>query len=427
MPRIVHMTSAHPRYDTRIFVKQCRTLAAHGHEVSLVVADGRGDEVRDGVRIVDAGSPGGRPAGEPGTGSAGAAPPSRRGALAGRLERMLLATRRVAAHALALEPDMVQLHDPELLPAGLRLQRSGIHVVFDAHEDVPAQLLDKPYLPPTAARLLSAAYARYERYACARLDGLLAATPLISARLEACNPRTLDIANYPLPEEFFPVRESDGDDAGHSNNDNDNCNAGNSNGNHDDGEPRAQVCYVGSISAIRGVRELVHACDLLRTPTTLVLAGGFSEPALAAEVAALPGWSRVRALGHLDRAGVAGVMRRSCAGLVTLLPTASYRDALPVKMFEYMAAGIPVIASDFPRWRAIVDASECGLCVDPGDPAAIAAAIDRLAGDPELARRLGANGRRAVEQRYNWRQEAQKLIPFCDDLCRHPLAHRLAL
>lgn len=386
-----------------------------------MVADGRGDEVRDGVRIVDAGSPPARPADGPVANRAGAVAPFRRGALAGRLERMLLTTRRVAARALALEPDMVQLHDPELLPAGLRLQRSGIHVVFDAHEDVPTQLLDKPYLAPAAARLLSAAYARYERYACARLDGLLAATPLIRARLEACNPRTLDIANYPLPEEFFPARESDGDDAGHSHNDNAD------NGNHDEGEPRAQVCYVGSISAIRGIRQLVQACDLLRTPTTLALAGGFSEPALAAEVAALPGWSRVQSLGHLDRAGVAAVMRRSCAGLVTLMPTASYRDALPVKMFEYMAAGIPVIASDFPRWRAIVDASDCGLCVDPRDPAAIAAAIDRLAGDPELATRLGANGRRAVEQRYNWRHEAQKLIRFCDDLCRHPLAHRLAL
>ena len=394
------------------------------------MADGRGDEVRDGVRIVDAGSPSrlptGRPAGGPGAGRAGAIPPPRRGALAGRLERMLLTTRRVAARGLALEPDMVQLHDPELLPAGLRMQRAGIHVVFDAHEDVPTQLLDKPYLPPALARLLSAAYARYEHYACARLDGLLAATPLIRARLEAFNSRTLDIANYPLPEEFASTLEGKHD--GKSDRDRDGDGDGDSDANGtDDEDQRHQVCYVGSISAIRGIRELVQACALLRTPTTLALAGGFSEPALAAEVAAYPGWPRVRALGHLDRAGVAGVMRRSCAGLVTLLPTASYRDALPVKMFEYMAAGIPVIASDFPRWRAIVDASECGLCVDPRDPAAIAAAIDCLAGDPELARRLGANGRRAVEQHYNWRHEAQKLIRFCDDLCRHPLAHRLAL
>ncbi len=373
-----------------------------------MVADGRGDEVRDNVRIVDACPRAGHVADALRERGTGTVPHKRHGPLVTRLERMLLTTRRVAARALALEPDVVQLHDPELLPAGLRLQRAGIHVVFDAHEDVPTQLLDKPYLAPFAARLLSAAYARYERYACARLDGVLAATPHIRMRLEAYNARTLDVANYPLADEFVPA--TDGEPDGEPN-----------------GEPRLEVCYVGSISAIRGIRELVQACDLLRTPVTLALAGGFSEPALAAEMAALPGWARVRPLGHLDRSGVAQIMRRACAGLVTLLPTASYLDALPVKMFEYMAAGIPVIASDFPRWRAIVETSDCGLCVDPRDPTAIAAAIDRLAGDPELARRMGVNGRRAVEQRYNWRHEAQKLVRFHADLCRHPLAHRLAL
>ena len=339
-----------------------------------MVADGRGDELRDGVRIVDTGAPG------------------------GRLARMLWGTRRVAACALALDADVYQLHDPELLPAGLRLRRAGMRVVFDAHEDVPTQLLDKPYLPAAAARLLAWLYARYERRACARLDGLLAATAHIGERLAHCNPRTAAIANFPLPEEFAP---------------------------EGDWEARTQVCYVGSISAIRGIRELVRACALLRTPAHLALAGSFAEAALEREVAAMPGWNRVRALGHLDRAGVSQVMRHAFAGLVTLLPTPSYREALPVKMFEYMAAGIPVIASDFPRWRAIVEASGCGLCVDPRDPAAIATAIDRLAADPLLARQMGANGRRAVEQTYNWKNEGQKLLRFYADLCRHPLAQRL--
>lgn len=351
-----------------------------------MVADGLGDELRDGVRIVDAGS---------------AAVAGRRpGALVGRLNRMLWTTRRVAAQALALDADACQLHDPELLPAGLRLRRAGMRVVFDAHEDVPTQLLDKPYLAPRAARLLARLYARYERYACARLDGLLAATPHIRERLAHCNPRVVDVANFPVPEEFSPERSWEG---------------------------RTGVCYVGSISAIRGIRQLVQACALLRTPARLSLAGSFADPALEREVAQLPGWSRIRALGHLDREGVSQVMAGAFAGLVTLLPTASYRDALPVKLFEYMAAGIPVIASDFPRWRAIVEASGCGLCVDPQDPAAVAAAIDRLAQDPQLARSMGANGRRAIEQTYNWRNEAQKLLRFYDDLTRHPLVHRLAL
>ncbi|MFC0252443.1 glycosyltransferase family 4 protein [Massilia consociata] len=366
MPRIVHMTSAHPRFDTRIFVKQCRSLASHGHDVALVVADGAGDACRDGVRIVDVGRP------------------------AGRRDRMLRVTRRVARAALALDADVYQLHDPELIPAGLWLKRAGRHVVFDAHEDVPTQLLDKPYLSPRTARMLSQAFRHLERFACRRFDGILAATPIIRSRLAAYNPLTLDVNNFPRIEEFPPPATGN--------------------------LIRDRVCYVGSISAIRGIRELVKACALLRTPVRLALAGSFAEPALETEVAAYPGWQRVDALGHLDRSGVAHVMAQAFAGLVTLQPTASYREALPVKMFEYMAAGIPVIASDFPLWRDIVEGSGCGLCVDPCDPAAIAGAIDHLAAHPVLARQMGENGRRAVLERYNWENESDKLIAFYADI-----------
>lgn len=341
--------------------------------MSLVVADGRGDEWRDGVHILDAGQP------------------------RGRLSRMLWTTRRVLAIARALDADIYQLHDPELLPAGLKLHRLGKQVVFDAHEDVPTQLLDKPYLHPALARLLSRSYALFERYACRRIDGLLAATPHIGARLATLNARTVAINNFPLPAEFQADASWEG---------------------------RSRVCYVGSISAIRGIRELVRASALLRSPVRVALAGAFAESGLEEEVAALPGWDRIDALGHLDRAGVTRVLRGAFAGLVTLLPTPSYRDALPVKMFEYMAAGIPVIASDFPLWRGIVEDSGCGLCVDPRDPVAIAAAIDRLAADPALAQRMGANGRLAIEQKYSWSGEAEKLTRFYSSLCAEALSQQ---
>lgn len=362
MTSIAHLSSAHPRHDTRIYFKQCRSLARHGYEVTLVVADGQGEADADGVRIVDVGS------------------------LPGRANRMLRTTRRVLARALDLDADVYHLHDPELIPAGLRLKRLGKTVIYDAHEDLPSQLLGKPYLAPLARRLLSHGALAYERYACARLDGIVAATPFIRDKFLHIHPRTVDVNNFPIIEEFAaPAAPAAG---------------------------RAQVCYVGGLSAMRGIRELVQACALLHSGARLQLAGRFSEPALAAELAALPGWRRIDAHGHLDRAGVGALMAGSRAGLVTLHPSLNYLDALPVKMFEYMAAGIPVIASDFPLWRQIIERAGCGICVNPRDPAAIAAAIDQLIGQADAARRMGENGRAAVLRQFNWDAESAKLIDF---------------
>ena len=95
---------------------------------------------------------------------------------------------------------------------------------------------------------------------------------------------------------------------------------------------------------------------------------------------------------------------------MTLHPLVSYQEALPVKMFEYMLAGLPVIASDFPLWNSIVLGNGCGLCVDPMNPAAIAEAIRYIATHPDEARQMGRNGRQAVLQRYNWEAEEIKLL-----------------
>ena len=338
-------------------------MADLGHDVTLVVADGAGDARTEGVRIVDVGRP------------------------SGRVNRVLRTTRRVFDAALALDADLYQLHDPELIPLGLRLKRLGRRVVFDSHEDVPAQLLAKPYLGRSSGHLLSRSFSAYERYACRRFDGIIAATPFIRDKFLRINPITVDVNNYPVAREFAAFQWS--------------------------GKAQ-EVCYIGPISAIRGIRELVRACALLRSPARLSLAGRFAEPALETEVSGYPGWQRVLAHGHLDRAAVSQVMARAVAGLVTLHPVVNYLDALPVKMFEYMAAGIPVIASRFPLWRDIVEGNQCGVCVDPGDPVAIAAAIDHFIQHPALAQRMGENGRRAVLQRYNWMAESKKLIAFYD-------------
>jgi glycosyltransferase involved in cell wall biosynthesis len=359
---VAHLTSAHPRNDTRIFIKQCRTLAAHGYAVTLVVADARGGEFRDGVRIVDAGR------------------------LPGRINRIFTTTRRVFERAAALDADIYHLHDPELIPAGLKLKRLGKTVIFDSHEDTPRQILGKPYLGRVSRHVLSAAFSVFERYACSRFDGIITATPFIRDTFLKINPNTVDVNNFPMIGELDAAIPWS--------------------------NKRAEICYVGGIGAIRGIRELVQAGALLRSPARLNLVGQFSEPAVEAEVMAHAGWARVNPLGFLDRAGVRDVMMRSVAGVVAFHPLPNHLDAHPTKMFEYMSSGIPVIASNFPLWRDIIEGNQCGLCVDPHDPKAIAAAIDYLVAHPDIARRMGENGRKAVLEKYNWSVQAGRLTDF---------------
>ena len=161
---------------------------------------------------------------------------------------------------------------------------------------------------------------------------------------------------------------------------------------------------------------------LLQSNARLNLCGGFSEAGLEQAVKAMPGWQRVKEHGFVDRMGVRDILSRSVAGLVTFHPMPNHVDAQPNKMFEYMSAGIPVIASDFPLWREIIGGNGCGLLVDPLNPAAIAQAIDYLVTHPIEAQRMGANGRKAVNERYNWAIEEKKLLAFYEQTLSREVA-----
>ena len=365
--RIAHLTSVHSRFDIRIFVKMCSSLAKEKYSVFLVVADGQGDEVKNNVSIIDVGAK-----------------------VGGRLLRITKTVKQVYDKAVALDAQIYHLHDPELIPVGLMLKRLGKIVVFDAHEDLPKQLLSKQYLNKYTRKLLSKCADVFEKFTLNKLDAVVAATPFIRNKFNQINRNSVDINNYPRLEEFIPVNE--------------------------EMSKQSSVCYVGGISKLRGIKELVRSMEVLKSDATLTLAGNFMEADVEDEVKAYSGWARVNELGWLDRKGVSSVMNNSIAGLVTLHPIINYQDALPVKMFEYMAAGIPVIASNITLWQQIIESARCGICVNPLEPNQIAKAIDYLSSNPTEAKEMGQNGREAVLHEYNWSVEEKKLFRLYDGL-----------
>ncbi|MBU2863001.1 glycosyltransferase family 4 protein [Reinekea forsetii] len=365
--KVVHLTSVHARNDTRIFRKECCSLSSYGFSVSLIVADGMGNDSDSGIKVTDVGKP------------------------KGRLDRVLRVTNLIYKVALSEDAAIYHIHDPELLLVGYRLKKKGKIVIFDAHEDVTKQILSKPYLSKVSRLIVSSLYAVFEKVICKNIDFVVAATPYIRRKFYRMGIDSVDINNYPLLNEFVITDSSWS-------------------------SKKTQVCYVGGLTRVRGIKEIVLAVEKARNDIDLVIGGDFSEDEFKTEILSLVKDSKTKYKGWLDRKGVNEVLHSSIAGLVTLHPIPNYLDALPVKMFEYMAAGIPVIASNFPLWKEIIDSNECGYCVDPFDVDEIASKIDSLARSPDLAKRMGENGQRAVVEKYNWNIEEKKLILLYSDL-----------
>ncbi|MBR3424450.1 MAG: glycosyltransferase family 4 protein [Neisseriaceae bacterium] len=362
MSKIVHLTSVHQRYDVRIFHKECVSLS-HKWETDLIVADNKGDEVCQNIKIYDVGKEN------------------------GRLNRIFKTTHKVYLKALQLDGDIYHLHDPELIPIGLKLLKNNKKVIFDAHEDVPKQILNKPYLKKWLAKILANFYQKYEHKSLKKFTGIITATPYIRDIFLQINNNTVDICNFPKLEEFN-IR------------------------NIDKNQNKKNVCYIGGLTYVRGIQEIVEATQYLPSQIQLKIAGQFSESDFEQKIKSLPTWNNVDYLGFLNREEISQLLNQSFCGLVTLHPIPNYLDAYPVKMFEYMAMGLPVIASNIPLWKNIIDNEECGLCVNPNNPQEIANAIEFLFNNKDKAIQMGENGKKAILQKFNWEIEENKLFSF---------------
>ena len=365
--KVVHLSSVHPAGDPRISVKECGALAAAGYDVVYVCPHAADDEV-NGVRI--------------------RAVPKRRG----RLARVALGVWDVWRAALRENADVYHLHDPELLMAGLMLRLTGAAVIYDVHEDLPLQILAKPWIPAPLRRIGSVLATGAEWVFARGMTGVVAATPQISRRFP--QNRTITVQNFAIADELLVGNPTPY------------------------GKRPATFVYIGGLARIRGVFEMMAAAALVSRElgARLTLAGLLSHESFRDELAHANGWEQADYRGWLTRSEVARHLDGARAGLLLLHPTRNYLESYPVKAFEYMTAGLPVIMSDFPLWRDLFEEMRCAIFVDPLDPQAIATAMTWILRNPEEAERMGARGKAAALTRFNWQAEAAKLLSLYDSL-----------
>jgi glycosyltransferase involved in cell wall biosynthesis len=350
--------------EHRMLSKQGASLLRAGYHVTIVAPHPR-DEVLSGIAI-----------------KAVHQSPS-------RVARLLLTSWWVYREALRQDADVYHFHDTALIPTGWLLKLHGKRVLYDVREDTPADILDKYWIPRFARPIVACAIDIVEKASGRIFDGIVAATPHIAQRFPKL--KTAVVQNFPLIDEIFPTFQ-----------------------------PYLQrsplVLYIGTISANRGVIELIEAMGLLppALQARLAIGGEFETSQLEQIARKKLGWQRTDYRGWQNRQGMLELLCCARIGVLPILATPNHLDCQPIKLFEYMIAGLPIVASNLRRPAEIVNQARCGILVEPGKPKAMAEAIQWLLDHPAEAQAMGNRGRQAVLRIYNWNSQAQLLLALYD-------------
>jgi glycosyltransferase involved in cell wall biosynthesis len=362
--KVCILTSVHMPFDGRVFHKEAKSLVKAGYEVVLIARHDK-EEVVAGVRVVPLPQP------------------------KNRRQRMTRVLWRLYRLAVRENADIYHFHDPELIVVGLLLKLRGRKVIWDVHEHYPNSILDKYYLARPLRRVISKSFDLFERAVVRFFDYVVYTTPFVGARYQKMRVRSGRIENYPI----IGLSEAFAQDT------------------------QDKIVYLGGMSRIRGLLEVVEAFALIAKKYPhweLCLVGSCSPASFEGELR-----DRVRTLGleanvkfipWVPYEEKERLSSQAAMGVITYLPYSNNTSCLPNKLFDYMLVSLPVIASNFPLYREIVEPNHCGLIVDPSSPQEIARAMEYLIEHPQEARQMGENGRRAVRDRYNWEKESEKLL-----------------
>jgi glycosyltransferase involved in cell wall biosynthesis len=368
MPKVAHLTSVHPTFDVRIFQKESKTLVKAGYDFVLVAPHGKSETV-DGVRIHTIEKPN------------------------HRLLRILTSGWRVYQAARQEQADIYHFHDTELIPIGFLLSLQGKPVIYDMHEHMPGYLLTKEWIPAPLRKPASKAFQLLERLTLNRFH-VIFAEKSYEADYRWVRRRTV-VLNYPLADELLSINAEKF------------------------AEPT--VGYVGDVNESRGAGVTTEALVLLKRKgidLRWLCIGRIPEKLKSKLQNTIQAEKlNVEFAGFMPSKQAHPLVAKTHIGLAIVERIPNNTGSLLTKLFEYMALGMPLITSDFPLYKDLIEGTGCGLCVAPEKPQELADAIEYLLSHPSEAAEMGKRGREAVRANYNWNTEAQKLEVYktlCD-------------
>ena len=304
--KICHISTAHNENDSRILLKECQSLSKSGYDVNFIVTT---DKEKDlyGTKLI---------------------PLTQKN---GRLYRVLFKRNEAYKKALELDADIYHFHDPELISIGKKLKKKGKKVIYDVHEDVPKQIINKTYMGPLFIRkVVSKVFDLNERGSAKNFDAIVGAIDEIADKFH--HKKAIAIKNYAVKDVIdaaIPVgREGS--------------------------EEKLVIAYVGGITEIRGIKELIQATKRFNGKVELWILGPWESEELFEECKRLPGYENCKYFGSLLLKDVYKYTKSADIGMCTLHPVANYKESIPIKVLEYMASGLPIILSDFAYWKKIV-------------------------------------------------------------------------
>lgn len=366
MSKICVITTVHHPYDGRIYHKQCKSLQKAGYEVTLIAPKPDKIVENDGIELIPIEKP------------------------KQEWKRFL---RAFTVYKLAKQTnaDLFHFHDPELIPVGALLRIfTRKPVIFDVHEHYPNAIMSKKYLKKYLKHPIRIGYEWLEALALPILSGIIYTTDEVGERYKKYT--HCKIENYPLPEMFNQEVTKKDDNS---------------------------FLYLGGITAIRGIEELIDgfAQTFQSHPQArLTFVGSFESEAfkrkIINKIKKYQLEDKVEFKGKVPYEQIEKYLSTASVGIIPYLPVPNHLVCLPNKLFEYMAAGVAVISSDFPHYRKVVDSSESGLLVNPEHPDSISKAMNNMLENPYSTKMMGDNGKIAFNRTYNWSTEEKKLIAF---------------